>query len=258
MVQRYIMAVFYYSTGGGDWNECNAPSNFTDLDDIAQANANCTIIGDGPDPFNAPMFQGTDAWLTPSYECFWGGLACLDDTICMDRIEFEDDGLGGTLPSELKNLTNLRYLIVEEGTTNGTIPPEIGELSGLIILDLNFNSLSGSIPNSIYGLQTLFQLDLNDNFLTGTIASEIGQIQFLQFLQLQANQFTGTIPEPIGLLRFLRTIELFANDLTGFMPTNVCANRDINGGSITKLTVDCIGSSPEVECSSPGCCTECF
>jgi len=258
-VQRYIMAVFYFSTGGGHtWNECNAPSNFSDPLVIAQANNACTVIGDGPDPFGVPITQGTDAWLSPSYECEWGGLACSTDTLCMDRIEFETDGLSGTLPFELQNLTELRYLIVEEGNTAGTIPPEYGDLSELIILDLNFNQLTGPIPESIYGLPTLFQLDLNDNALTGTISTSIGNLQFLQFVQIEVNQLTGTIPESIGNLRYLRVLELFGNQLSGSMPVEVCQNRDTASGLIDKLTVDCDSSdNPRVECSVPDCCTDC-
>eukprot|EP00957_Ditylum_brightwellii_P151543 11541128-Ditylum_brightwellii.AAC.1 len=233
------MAVFYFSTGGGHtWNECNAPNNFSDPLAITEANNACTIIGDGPDPFTVPIIQGTESWLSSSHECEWGGLACRIDTHCMDRIEFETDGLSGTLPLELRNLTELRYLIVEEGNTGGTIPPEYGDLLGLIVLDLNFNQLTGSIPESIYGLTTLYQLDLNDNFLNGTISTSLGNLQLLQFLQFEANELTGTIPDSIDSLHYLRVLELFENQLSGSMPAGVCQNRDTAGGLIETLTVD--------------------
>eukprot|EP00957_Ditylum_brightwellii_P039864 3017861-Ditylum_brightwellii.AAC.1 len=70
---------------GGTWNECNAPSNFSDSLAIAPANDACTIIGDGPNPFRVLIHQGTDVWLSPSCECEWGGLASSTDTLCMDH-----------------------------------------------------------------------------------------------------------------------------------------------------------------------------
>lgn len=67
LVQRYVLAVFYYSTRGDRWRECSAPKDFSDPVSIALANAACTIQVEGGD---------SDAWLTPSAECAWGGLAC--------------------------------------------------------------------------------------------------------------------------------------------------------------------------------------
>jgi len=258
MVQRYVMAVFYYSTDGGNWNECNAASDVCDPVEIDSANDNCTILGDGLDVFDIPIVQGTDSWLSPSYECFWGGLSCRADTLCMDRIEFENDGLGGTLPFELRNLTELRYLIVEEGTTSSTIPSEYGTFSTLHIVDLNFNQLTGTIPIEIYNLPLLFQLDLNDNLLTGTIATEIGAVPFLQFLQLEVNRFSGTIPTEMGNNSFLRVAEFFDTMLTGDMPQGLCNLRENANGALFRLTADC---DPDdmflVNCSVPDCCSDC-
>jgi len=82
------MAVFYFSTDGGTWNECNAASDVCDPLEVAKANANCTVLANGIDVFRINVIQGTDSWLSPSSECLWGGLACRNDTLCMDRIEF--------------------------------------------------------------------------------------------------------------------------------------------------------------------------
>lgn len=81
LIQRYTMAVFYFSTDGPNWVECSAPDDLSDPNSIREANDNCDLeveIGQG----------GTDAWLTPVSECQWGGVAC--DTISgdMERIEF--------------------------------------------------------------------------------------------------------------------------------------------------------------------------
>ena len=83
LVQRYVAAVFYYSSIGDGWLQCSAPQNLEDPQSIEKANANCNIEVDSPD------VGGTDAWLTPVSECQWGGLACrrnLGDSLV--RIDF--------------------------------------------------------------------------------------------------------------------------------------------------------------------------
>lgn len=69
--QRYSLAAFYYSTRGDRWNMCDAPDDFGNPLDVAAANARCMI---------EPMpGSGSDAWLTPSNECLWGGVICDND-----------------------------------------------------------------------------------------------------------------------------------------------------------------------------------
>jgi len=70
LVQRYVAAVFYYSSIGNGWLQCSAPEDLENPESIEKANANCNIEVDSPD------VGGTDAWLTPVSECQWGGLAC--------------------------------------------------------------------------------------------------------------------------------------------------------------------------------------
>jgi hypothetical protein len=78
LIQRYVMAVFYYSTRGGRWIQCSAPTDFDDPEAIASANMACNIVAPG---------GKSDAWLTPSLECDWGGAACNDDQF-VQRIDF--------------------------------------------------------------------------------------------------------------------------------------------------------------------------
>ena len=59
LIQRYVMAVFYYSTDGGSWTTCSA--------------------GDGA--------CADTAYLSPVHECDWAGSAC-DADLCMTEIIF--------------------------------------------------------------------------------------------------------------------------------------------------------------------------
>lgn len=207
-LERYVMASFYFATGGGKWDQCNAPATFTP-DAIETANAACERVVT-PFPVNNPRIgtDSSDAWLTPSDTCEWGGLACwgTDDSRsgCMDQLDFENDGLAGTLIPEMSSLEDLRFFILEQGNTTGTIPSEYGLFDRLLIFDMDFNDLTGEIPEELFDLNQLQQLDLNDNQLQGPLSTNIGQLTTLTFIQLDHNFLSGTIPTEMGELDALR------------------------------------------------------
>ncbi|KAL7521329.1 hypothetical protein ACHAWX_006010, partial [Stephanocyclus meneghinianus] len=292
--QRYVLAVFYFATNGGAWDQCNAPSDFNDPAAIEEANNNCERV---VTPFAVPNQRvgdtSSDAWLSPSNECEWGGVACWGaDTpnlnLCVDQLDFENDGIAGTLVDELGALDSLRFLILEQGDLTGSIPTTYGLLDRLLILDLDFNNVGGQLPDEIYGLPSLQQLDLNDNLFTGTISPLIGQLSLLTFFQIDHNLITGVIPTEMGELEqlsklpsalellghysmrcphvlysilisiLIRTGIAFLSDtnLSGTMPDEVCANRNNTNppGNLGVLVSDCAGNPPPVVCT---CCTSC-
>eukprot|EP00568_Trieres_chinensis_P016852 CAMPEP_0183326746 /NCGR_PEP_ID=MMETSP0160_2-20130417/83021_1 /TAXON_ID=2839 ORGANISM="Odontella Sinensis, Strain Grunow 1884" /NCGR_SAMPLE_ID=MMETSP0160_2 /ASSEMBLY_ACC=CAM_ASM_000250 /LENGTH=454 /DNA_ID=CAMNT_0025494797 /DNA_START=44 /DNA_END=1405 /DNA_ORIENTATION=+ len=249
VVQRYVMAVFYYATGGDEWRQCYSPADLHDTVLVQETNSNCSIDTDGPGT------GGTDAWLTQVSECEWGGLVCHDSGELkghLDRIDFERNNLKGTIPTEIGLLSHLRFLHLEVGELRGTIPTELGALSSLLHIDFNYNELTGMLPDELYELRSLTQLDLNDNFLGGTISESIGQLTNLTFLQLHRNEFMGNIPSQLGLLKALVVANMESNSLEGSVPSEICANRNDSGGSLVGLTVDC--SNGRVSCD---CCTGC-
>ena len=72
-MRRYIMASFYFTSDGGDWDQCNAPAKHTP-EAITVANDQY-LRAVTPFPVNNPRIgdKSTDAWLTPVNECQWGG-----------------------------------------------------------------------------------------------------------------------------------------------------------------------------------------
>jgi Leucine-rich repeat (LRR) protein len=242
--RRYAMAVFYYSTRGGRWLECSAPTDFADPASIAAANQNCNL-----QPFPD---SGSDAWLTPVSECQWGGVVCdasgnvqlLDIGTCLiaDKASIcrrhirsasltrtvryffihrsERNGLSGTLATELQELSDLQFLLLEDGVISGEIPSQLGMISTLEVIDMNFNFIRGSLPEELYNLSKLRQIDLNDNALTGTISTRIGLLSSLEFIQLQKNMITGTIPTELGKLDRLGKLKFSPGHLRQRLPTH--------------------------------------
>ena len=66
----------------------------------------------------------------------------------------------------------------------GEIPPQIRNLTGLKLLDLDENYFTGAIPSSLNKLQKLERLYLGSNNLQRTIPKEIEQIRSLGLLDL--------------------------------------------------------------------------
>eukprot|EP00980_Cylindrotheca_fusiformis_P003070 scaffold713_cov131-Cylindrotheca_fusiformis.AAC.28 len=239
-VQRYVMAVFYYSTGGDRWIQCRSPDDL-ELSN-SEANEACNIASSG---------DTADAWLTPGSECLWGGVLCDSDQTFVEQIDFEANGVGGTLPLEIRSLQSLTNLSLERGILTGTIPSEIGLLDNLKTLDLDNNLLEGSMPSSLFSLTNLEQLDLDFNRISGTVSTLIGQLTNLTFFQINDNNISGTIPSELSRLSSLRVATLDNNRLAGAMPDEICSN--ILDTELTTLTSDCLGapnrpSPPFVSC----------
>ena len=129
--------------------------------------------------------------------------------------------LTGSIPSELGSLDNLRWLDIGSNELTGKIPSELGNLDNLKYLYLFSNSLTGDIPSELGNLSNLQRLALGHNELTGSIPSELGNLSDLQVLDLDLNGLTGSIPSELGNLDNLQWLSLSANGLTGEIPSEL-------------------------------------
>ena len=123
LVQRYVLALLYFSTSGNNWDSS----------------------------FN---------WLSEYSECEWwdefhssktnNGITCAEGGK-VEIINLRSNGLLGTIPSEIVLLGfDLKELLLNENSLSGTLPTEIGDLSGLTRLEVHLNDLEGTIPSE-YG-----------------------------------------------------------------------------------------------------------
>eukprot|EP00804_Cyclotella_cryptica_P004037 CCRYP_015449-RB/>CCRYP_015449-RB protein AED:0.36 eAED:0.36 QI:1362/0.75/0.8/1/0.75/0.4/5/0/218 len=177
----------------------------------------------------------------------------------------ENNGLIGTIPSELKEWVELRRLALQQGGLRGTIPTELSSLSNLLVFDLDYNELSGTLSAELLeSWKDLKELDLNNNSLSGTISSRIGRLTDLRFLQLDSNDFTGTLPSQLGDLKMLIFMSVVDLNLNGIMPPQVCTNRgepnDSNNGNLAVLIADCTTPDPKHDSAAKvfcECCSDC-
>jgi len=165
-------------------------------------------------------------WNVTDTPCSWYGVGCSGGHV--SKIDLSGNQLSGSIPTELGNLSNLRWLWLYSNELTGSIPRELGNLSYLRELHLGGNQLTGSIPSELGNLSYLRELHLSPNELTGSIPSELGNLSNLRWLYLSHNELTSSIPSELGNLSNLRWLYLSHNELTGSIPTEL--------GNLTYLT----------------------
>ena len=161
-------------------------------------------------------------WKTAAALSTWRGVTT-DSEGRVTQLILEFNGLTGTIPNELGELTNLTQLSLNRNNLTGTIPDELGNLTNLTRLDLSVNGLTGTIPDELGNLTNLTQLSLNRNNLTGTIPTELGNLTNLTQLSLDQNNLTGTIPTELGNLTNLTQLSLDAKQFDGEYPSRAGA-----------------------------------
>ena len=154
-----------------------------------------------------------------------------------------DNQLTGSIPSEIGNLTNLEWLILDDNELTGIIPDEICN-QGDSSPDLDNNQFCPPYPECIspsdigyqdlsvcgdvvelwgeyYSIEYTTELDLSGSGLTGPIPPEIGNLTNLTKLLLFDNDLVGEIPEEIGQLINLDYLHLRENQLSGAIPAEI-------------------------------------
>ena len=141
----------------------------------------------------------------PGTECDWHGVSCSNSSVY--NIDLANNQLKGTIPSEIGNLQNLKYLSLWTNELTGSIPVELSNLKELASLNLAVNKLTGNIPPGLGELSQLTNLQLYRNDLSGPIPEELGQLSKLSILSLRTNlsSYSGSVPLSVRNLPNLST-----------------------------------------------------
>lgn len=141
VVQRYALAVLYYSTTQGDEQ-------------------------------GAVRWTDDAHFLSHKHECDWSnktsnlGVTCDTDRRVIN-INLEGNRLSGTLPSDLGLLPHLQALLLAHNRLRGALPASYGQLTRLRQLILDHNRLSGSIPPEVGRMTSLSHIQLHGNAFIG-------------------------------------------------------------------------------------------
>ena len=247
--QRFVLAIFYYSTNGDKWFEDQTGPKVVNVwVDYAthecdwfsmwptEEESNCATFNAGSDPFDHHDFTS---------------LVLRGEDFFTNQKDGRKPLLKGTIAPELSMLTSLHRLDVGAQKFQGSIPATLTELSpSLKDIILYNNVLTGVVPQSFYthterlwlsrnkfdpsfipptvGPQ-LTSLGLTDAQITGSIPKELFAVTNLQELFLSKNNIDGGIPTEIGIVgSSLQQLELFYNQISGALPSEV--------GLLTQLT----------------------
>jgi len=253
LLQRYAMAVLYFSTNGDNWQRDDAGAAF-----LSNVSA-CDWSG-----------------ISCTSTCGWGGSPCIDGVI--NSIQLEYNSLSGTVPTKELSGLCLNSLNFRGNTglsldfDSDSVPlllsdlyefdfsesDLLGEVNEYLFYPsnvfLNGNLLNGTLPERYYGNQ---RLHLQYNLLSGPIPDGLGSAGSLRELRLDNNFLAGTIPGSLGQLGELEILRLENNELFGTVPGDLCDLTFDNGGILEDLWADCEQGVEDAEliCS---CCTKCF
>jgi len=230
-LQRFVLAVFYYSTNG-----------------------------------DKSYWRTNDGWMRhETHECDWytdetTGIICSDDNENYKTLHLNNMNLTGAIPSELFLLSSLVKIDLSMNALMETIPTQIENCHNLRHLDLFGNYLSGPIPpfssnddNNIK-MKQLTYLDLDGNLFSAKIPKGLSKLTKIRIASFMNNQLSGSIPTEIFAMwggrkkgeendseegssssisyhkRSIDFFDLAGNMLTGIIPTEIGL---LGGGSAT-------------------------
>ena len=104
-------------------------------------------------------------WLTTAPLSSWYGITVSGGNVTGINLN-NGNGLRGTIPTSIGNLTHLTNIDLSNNQLNGTVPVTMGNLTNLTDLNVSYNQLSGFIPSSLGNLNNLKTLSLNNNQFT--------------------------------------------------------------------------------------------
>jgi len=162
--------------------------------------------------------------------------------------------IGGSLPSQLGQLTDLEDMVGGNSNFVGTIPPSIGNCSKLkvfLMCGVSGFGFEGSIPAEIGKLKELKQLNLCTNTrMKSWLPTEMGQMEKLEELGLSGNEgIAGPLPTELGLLTNLKDISIGVTEISGSIPAELAQLTKLELVDMTSTRLS--GIVPDAICDIP-------
>ncbi|RCV37301.1 hypothetical protein SETIT_8G051700v2 [Setaria italica] len=139
----------------------------------------------------------------------------------LQHLELEYNGLAGTIPASLANITTLTTFSCEGNNIKGNIPDELGKLPGMKFLAAGENQLAGRFPRAVMNLSALTVLSLPVNRLSGVTPNNLGTSQPNLQTLLGNNFFGGYIPHSLTNASNLHLLDMSNNNFTGVVPSSI-------------------------------------
>ncbi len=127
---------------------------------------------------DGPSWAIRKNWLSNAPMGEWYGVRT-DKRGRVTHVALLNNGLRGTIPRNLSNLTNLELLNLGNNDLTGGIPVELGNLTNLEAFGLAYNRLTGGVPPAL------------------------GRIPDLKWLVLYGNPLSGCLPHALSRLRWI-------------------------------------------------------
>lgn len=173
--------------------------------------------------------------------------------------DYESMEIYGSLPEDIGNLTNLRYLSISPSMLTGSFPESmrkltslqslyisakndihtgqslgyqmsgslgfLGSLPLLVNIDLSGHQFSGELPD--FASSILGNIELDNNLLSGPLPEFSKQKGDMHWIYLQNNRFSGPIPASYASLMDSPTLNQFwfhKNNLSGPIPEEISSH----------------------------------
>jgi Leucine rich repeat len=221
LVQRYVLAVLFYSTGGADhWQD-----QLGFVSNTLECSWNKVVPTPGylTDRVVEGVSCDTDLRVTSIFIPQNGLTGSLPSELQylphLDVINFQDNRLKGTIPPQFGNLFSLLYLNLNNNTLTGPMPDMMGNWPALEVLGLALNDLEGTIPGAITLVPNLKTLALSNNTKLSGSLDAVSQLTQLQFFYAAGCSFSGRVQDDFFTsMPNLRQIDLSGNQLSGNVP----------------------------------------
>lgn len=97
---------------------------------------------------NGIAWSNRENWAQNASPCSWFGVSCAAEHVT--ELQLSNNGLDGTLPAQLSDLTELQVLNVSDNRLDGSIPAGLTSLTGLTELNTTNTALCQPENNSLF------------------------------------------------------------------------------------------------------------